>query len=308
MEHLRSKEKEPRPHPIGNFLRRQKTTEKEEVKTMNILEKLSEYSLIACINMPVDTEEARPLAEALRRGGICAAEVSLAIDNAAEIIETLHSCGLFTGANIHEVGQIEKIIPEHVAWLSLGERLPRPDAEIPCIMRGSAGNPLCIEVTKENMQGVFAANEKEYQSIFFLDLFFEAISRRDWSAVTGICKRAAKTMLGTYLHHIGINSSDFASCNKTVEALSVQLGLSQSKETPTAIFVDDFFEIMKFPGPGENGHICVRVACIHRAINYLKRIGVKFDENSRQYNAAGDLFVIYFEEPIAGFAFHLIEA
>lgn len=308
MEHLRSKEKEPRPHPIGNFLRRQKTTEKEEVKTMNILEKLSEYSLVACVNTPIDTEEVRPLAEAMRRGGVCAVEVSLALENAAEIIETLHSGGFFTGAYIHEVGQIEKIIPEHVAWLSLGERLPRPDLDIPGIVRGGADAHLCIDVTEENIQDVFSEKEKEYQSAFFLDLFSEAIARRDWSAVTGICKRAAKAMLGMYLHHIGINSSDRSSCSRTVDALSTQLGLSQSKETPTAYFVDEFFEIMKAPGPGEKGHICVRVACIHRAINYLKRIGVKFDENSRQYNAAGDLFVIYFEEPIAGFAFHLIEA
>lgn len=276
---------------------------------MDTVEKLTEYSLVAHLSAPLDPADADALAAALKRGGVCAVEVSMDIESSGSIIAALCRCGLFTGAYITESAQLCHIPSDCAAWISYGDSVPLPaGVSIPCLTRTGDNTQLCLTVTEENMQAVFASNEKNPGVIFFLDLFSNAISLRDWNAVTSVCKRAVKAMLGMYLHHVGINSPDLSSCRQTVDELSVNFGLCRGKESPTAIFVDSAFEVMKAPGPGTYGHICMRVACIRRAINYLRSTGVKFNENSRQYNAAGELFVIYFEEQIAGFAYHLIEA
>lgn len=276
---------------------------------MNIVEKLAEYSLVAHINAPLDPADANELAMALQKGGVCAAEVNMGIENSGSIITVLCRRGLFTGAYITDSTQICHIPSGCAAWISYSDGALLPaGASIPCIPRVGDNAQLFLAVTEENMQAVFASNEKNPDTVFFLDLFSNAISLRDWDAVTSVCKRAVKAMLGMYLHHVGINSPDLSSCRQTVDDLSANFGLCRGKESPTAIFVDSAFEVMKSPGPGMHGHICMRVACIHRAINYLRSTGIRFNENSRQYNAEGELFVIYFEEQIAGFAYHLIEA
>lgn len=275
---------------------------------MDILETLAEYSLVACIDTPLDIADAGALSAALRRGGVFAAEVSLALENAPALLRALHDRGLFTGARMDDRGQAQPPEAESAAWLSACAGAPLPAACPPCIPRSGEEARLCVHVTEENMEQVFSLHGKEHRCVFFLHLFSSCISARDWDAVTALCQQAVKAMLGMYLHHVGINPTALSACRQTVDALSTQFGLSQGKETPTAVFVDGFFEVMKTQGPGEKGHICVRVSCIRRAINYLETAGVKFDENSRQYNAFGELFVIYFEEQIAGFAYHLIEA
>ena len=70
------------------------------------------------------------------------------------------------------------------------------------------------------------------------------------------------------------------------------------------MFVGSLIEMMKTPGRGKNGHICVQTNYLDRAMYHLGKRGFIFDEASFQYNAKGDVIFAYLKDEIAGFAVH----
>ena len=66
-------------------------------------------------------------------------------------------------------------------------------------------------------------------------------------------------------------------------------------------------EIMKKPWYGEKGHIAIACNNIKRAEAYLKSIGVKFIEESKNIDAKGNYKAVYIDGDIAGFAVHLVQ-
>ena len=61
--------------------------------------------------------------------------------------------------------------------------------------------------------------------------------------------------------------------------------------------------MMKNPGRGTNGHICIQTNYLDRAIYHLEKRGFVFDESSFKYNDKGELTVAYLKDEIAGSLF-----
>ena len=76
-------------------------------------------------------------------------------------------------------------------------------------------------------------------------------------------------------------------------------------EGENSIFMDDVIEIMKYDGRGTNGHIAIGTNDIRRAMHYLSGKGVTFCEESKIYDANGNLSLVYLDGEIGGFAIHL---
>ena len=59
-------------------------------------------------------------------------------------------------------------------------------------------------------------------------------------------------------------------------------------------------------GRGKNGHICIATNSVARAKWHLEQRGFTFDESTAKYKGS-KLNVIYLQDEIGGFAFHLIQ-
>ena len=64
---------------------------------------------------------------------------------------------------------------------------------------------------------------------------------------------------------------------------------------------------MKTPYLGKNGHIAIATNYLSRAIAYLESKGYEFLEDSKKYDAKGNMTAIYFKQDFGGFAVHLVQ-
>ena len=132
------------------------------------------------------------------------------------------------------------------------------------------------------------------------------IADKDVEAMKQDIKVVVDKMLGLKLVHLGIN------CKDEKEAMDTALLLEQFLHMPYkagnySIFSGvKEFELMKKPGRGEKGHIAIGVSNIDRGINYLKKRGIEFAEDSLVIKE-NKKTAIYFAKEIAGFAFHLMK-
>lgn len=108
------------------------------------------------------------------------------------------------------------------------------------------------------------------------------------------------------LAHIGINQENAEEAAKTVALLSALFGFS-SRETSGSFFVNEQFEVMKRPFLGRLGHIGIRTADAAKARSYLESKGIQMNEDTAAYDDTGKLRLVYFQEDIAGFAFHITQ-
>ncbi|MVB11975.1 hypothetical protein CAFE_27040 [Caprobacter fermentans] len=111
---------------------------------------------------------------------------------------------------------------------------------------------------------------------------------------------------GFEVAHIGINQDNEEEAKKTAQLLCNLFGF-ESRNTPGSIFANEQFEIMKTKFLGRYGHIAIRTTDINRAKEYLESKGIAFNEESASRNEKGNLGAIYFQNEIAGFAFHLLQ-
>ena len=106
--------------------------------------------------------------------------------------------------------------------------------------------------------------------------------------------------------HLGINAANAENAAQIAELFHVLFGF-EPKYGNSSIFVGDkMIEIVKENGRGTNGHICIAVDDMAKAMDELKEKGVAFDESSAKYKN-GELTAIYFQNEIAGFAIHLLK-
>ncbi len=106
--------------------------------------------------------------------------------------------------------------------------------------------------------------------------------------------------------HLGINAANAENAAQIAELFHVLFGF-EPKYGNSSIFVGDkMIEIVKENGRGTNGHICIAVDDMTKAMDELKEKGVAFDESSAKYKN-GELTAIYFKDEIAGFAIHLLK-
>ena len=133
----------------------------------------------------------------------------------------------------------------------------------------------------------------------------DAIESQDWERITATTRSAVNKMLGLELCHIGINSGNPETAMADAQKLCSLLGWPV-KDGNSSTFCGKEFELMKKPGKGKNGHICIACHSIARAKWHLEQRGFAFDEDSVVIKN-GKLIAIYLKNEIGGFAFHLLQ-
>lgn len=131
----------------------------------------------------------------------------------------------------------------------------------------------------------------------------DMVNAKDWAGITALTKEAVATMLGFQLLHVGINNESEDTASSESAKFAALLG-EDVKAGNSSIFVGSLIEMMKTPGRGTHGHICIRTNYLDRAIYHLQKRGFVFDETSYKYNDKGELIVAYLTGEIAGFAVH----
>lgn len=106
------------------------------------------------------------------------------------------------------------------------------------------------------------------------------------------------------LKHIGINTKSSEEAQKTAELFSVLLGCS-TIAGKHSVFAGTMIEVMKQDVRGTYGHIALQVDSIEDSIPDFERRGFRFDKDSAQYDAQGNMTVLYLEGEYGGFAVHL---
>ncbi len=107
--------------------------------------------------------------------------------------------------------------------------------------------------------------------------------------------------------HIGINADGDEDAHRLAGQFETLFGFTPN-ENDLSIFSSPLIEIMKNDGPGEKGHIAIGCDNLEEAYACLNARGLHRDEAlTAKYDPVGANRVIYFEEQIGGFAFHLKE-
>ena len=132
------------------------------------------------------------------------------------------------------------------------------------------------------------------------------INKGSFEEITYMAKEAVNHMLGFKVAHIGINSLDSTEANKITKTICDIFGLTPYMGE-TSNFAGTGIEVLKSKYLGNHGHIAIQTNSVDRAINHLKRYGVKFNEETRVKDDNGKTKSIYLEDEIGGFAFHLLQ-
>lgn len=134
----------------------------------------------------------------------------------------------------------------------------------------------------------------------------DMINAGEFDQIKDLTREAVQTMLGFELAHVGINAQDADEAGGVANAFDAMFGFAR-KDGNSSIFAGSAVEVMKAGGPGKFGHIAIRTNYIDRAVNYLQMMGYEFDEDSKKYDAKGNMIAIYFKNEIGGFAVHLVQ-
>jgi 2-dehydro-3-deoxyphosphogluconate aldolase/(4S)-4-hydroxy-2-oxoglutarate aldolase len=134
----------------------------------------------------------------------------------------------------------------------------------------------------------------------------DLINKGDFSAITALCRDAVQHALGFSVVHWGMNTEKAEDAAQAADRFSSLFGFSAQAGT-NSIFAGDVLEVMKTKGPGVHGHIAIATSSLPRAISYLERQGVQFNQDSIRRDPQGRISFIYLQEEIAGFALHLIQ-
>lgn len=133
------------------------------------------------------------------------------------------------------------------------------------------------------------------------------LEKKDWAAITALCRKSVQTMLNLKLAHVGVNVSDEKAKQTACDYASL-LRMNLGHEGVGSVFVDTCIEVVKGTGRGVNGHLAFSTPCLERAVRYFRGVGISMDEASARYDQNGKLNVIYFACEIGGFAIHLVKA
>ena len=131
------------------------------------------------------------------------------------------------------------------------------------------------------------------------------IKNGDFDKITLLSRQAVNIALGFELAHIGIN------CDTAEESLEVcrlfdgafSTGI---KEGESSNFASSGIEVMKSRYLGDNGHIAISTAKIHRGIAALAKRGFEIDPETAKYKG-GNMIAVYLKQRFGGFAIHLLQ-
>lgn len=106
------------------------------------------------------------------------------------------------------------------------------------------------------------------------------------------------------LVHVGINTPDPESALELAKLLSLVFNLTP-RHGQKSEFAGNYFECMKTPFLGTNGHIAMRTDDLEAAVEELRGKGFSFRMDTAAYTEEGKLKNIYLEGEFGGFAIHI---
>ena len=108
------------------------------------------------------------------------------------------------------------------------------------------------------------------------------------------------------LLHVGINTPNPDEAAKLAELLSVTFNLTP-KHGNKSEFAGSYFECMKAPFLGTNGHIAMGTPDLEAAVEELKGKGYTFNMDTAAYTDEGKLKNVYLNGEFGGFAVHIMQ-
>lgn len=108
------------------------------------------------------------------------------------------------------------------------------------------------------------------------------------------------------LAHVGVNTENTEEALTLAELLSDMFNLTP-RHGQKSEFAGPFFECMKAPFHGKNGHIAMQTCDLESAVAELKEKGFSFREESASRDDAGRLKNIYLAGEYGGFAIHILQ-
>lgn len=123
--------------------------------------------------------------------------------------------------------------------------------------------------------------------------------------IQAIAQSAVTKLLDLKLAHIGINAADEGEAHQIAQFFETVFGF-EARENPSSIFSDTYVETLKSPYLGEKGHIAISTPNVERAMTYLEKRGVAFNQESIVRRPNGLIQAVYFQKETGGFAIHLV--
>jgi 2-dehydro-3-deoxyphosphogluconate aldolase/(4S)-4-hydroxy-2-oxoglutarate aldolase len=135
----------------------------------------------------------------------------------------------------------------------------------------------------------------------------DLIRAGDFEGITKLSREAVMNLLGFSVLHFGLNAGQEETARSQARLFFDLFGFPL-KDGAASVFAGDIIEIMKKPdAPGVHGHIGIGTNSFPRALAWLERRGIAFDESSVKKDPNGNAFFIYCKEPILGFAVHIVQ-
>lgn len=107
------------------------------------------------------------------------------------------------------------------------------------------------------------------------------------------------------LVHVGINCQEPEEAASLARLLSAVFNLTP-REGNKSVFAGNYFECMKQPFHGTNGHIAMCTEDLDTAVEELKAKGYDFRMETASYTPEGKLKNIYLAGEFGGFAIHIM--
>lgn len=108
------------------------------------------------------------------------------------------------------------------------------------------------------------------------------------------------------LEHIGINTPNPEEAAKLAQLLSTLFNL-EPRHGQKSEFGGPYFECMKAPFLGTNGHIAMRTPDLAAAVEELKEKGFAFNMDTAAYTNDGKIKNVYLDGEFGGFAIHIMQ-
>lgn len=108
------------------------------------------------------------------------------------------------------------------------------------------------------------------------------------------------------LLHVGINNNSPEEATELANLLCALFNLTP-RHGGKSEFAGSYFECMKMPFLGTNGHIAMGTDDLTAAVEELKEKGYTFNMDTAAYNDAGKLKNIYLAGEFGGFAIHILQ-
>ena len=298
----------------------------------DVIQKIYDIGIVPVIAID-DADKAVPLAKALVKGGLPAAEVTFrtaAAEEAikrivAEVPEMLVGAGTVLtkeqadraiAAGVKFIvspgfnPEITKYVIDKGMLMMPGTATPGEMEQamsmgldvvkfFPAEQNGGVAKLKAVAGPYTNLRwmptgGVNAKNLLDYLS-------FNKIEAENWDEIERLTREAVNTMLGFEVKHIGINTENAEEAMKAAKLFELMFGFDVSEGNSSIFCGSRAIEIMKKQYLGKNGHIAIGTNTLPRAIAYFKSRGFEFNEETASPKA------IYFKDEIAGFAVHLVQ-